>query len=67
MSSLLTAHVLLCCAGKLHLVSKSGRIEKSVECHKGAVLAGRWNHDGTALITGLLPLTSSFVLCAVCG
>lgn len=37
--------------GKLHLVSKSGRIEKSVESHKGAVLAGRWNHDGTALIT----------------
>ncbi|XP_056613594.1 intraflagellar transport protein 80 homolog isoform X1 [Triplophysa dalaica] len=37
--------------GKLHLVSKSGRIEKSIECHKGAVLAGRWNQDGTALIT----------------
>ncbi|XP_051966276.1 intraflagellar transport protein 80 homolog isoform X2 [Xyrauchen texanus] len=37
--------------GKLHLLSKSGRIEKSVEAHKGAVLAGRWNHDGTALIT----------------
>lgn len=29
-----------------------GRIEKSVEAHKGAVLAGRWNYDGTALITG---------------
>ncbi|XP_070685192.1 intraflagellar transport protein 80 homolog [Pempheris klunzingeri] len=28
-----------------------GRIEKSVEAHKGAVLAGRWNYDGTALIT----------------
>ncbi|GLD53330.1 intraflagellar transport protein 80 homolog isoform X3 [Lates japonicus] len=25
-----------------------GRIEKSVEAHKGAVLAGRWNYDGTA-------------------
>lgn len=37
--------------GKLHLVSKSGRIEKSVEAHRGAVLAGRWNYDGTALIT----------------
>ncbi|CAB1347800.1 unnamed protein product [Coregonus sp. 'balchen'] len=34
-----------------HLVSKTGRIEKSVEAHKGAVLAGRWNYDGTALIT----------------
>lgn len=29
-----------------------GRIEKSVEAHKGAVLAGKWNFDGTALITG---------------
>ncbi|CAL8375185.1 unnamed protein product [Gadus morhua 'NCC'] len=37
--------------GKFHLASKSGRIEKSVEAHKGAVLAGRWNYDGTALIT----------------
>ncbi|XP_026225134.1 intraflagellar transport protein 80 homolog [Anabas testudineus] len=37
--------------GKFHLVSKTGRIEKSVEAHKGAVLAGRWNYDGTALIT----------------
>ncbi|XP_030007718.1 intraflagellar transport protein 80 homolog [Sphaeramia orbicularis] len=37
--------------GKFHLASKVGRIEKSVEAHKGAVLAGRWNYDGTALIT----------------
>lgn len=37
--------------GKFHLVSKLGRIEKSVEAHKGAVLAGRWNYDGTALTT----------------
>uniref|UniRef100_A0A3Q3BNH0 Intraflagellar transport 80 homolog (Chlamydomonas) n=1 Tax=Kryptolebias marmoratus TaxID=37003 RepID=A0A3Q3BNH0_KRYMA len=37
--------------GKFHLVSKMGRIEKSVDAHKGAVLAGRWNYDGTALIT----------------
>ncbi|XP_071377336.1 intraflagellar transport protein 80 homolog [Centroberyx affinis] len=37
--------------GKFHLASKTGRIEKSVEAHKGAVLAGRWNYDGTALIT----------------
>lgn len=38
--------------GKFHLASKAGRIEKSVEAHKGAVLAGRWNFDGTALVTG---------------
>ncbi|XP_034085261.1 intraflagellar transport protein 80 homolog isoform X3 [Gymnodraco acuticeps] len=37
--------------GKFHLTSKIGRVEKSVEAHKGAVLAGRWNYDGTALIT----------------
>lgn len=37
--------------GKFHLISKMGRIEKSVDAHKGAVLAGRWNYDGTALIT----------------
>uniref|UniRef100_A0A672GGX2 Uncharacterized protein n=1 Tax=Salarias fasciatus TaxID=181472 RepID=A0A672GGX2_SALFA len=37
--------------GKFHLVSKMGRIEKSVEAHKGAVLAGKWTYDGTALIT----------------
>lgn len=37
--------------GKFHLAAKTGRIEKSVEAHKGAVLAGRWNYDGTALIT----------------
>ncbi|XP_065832392.1 uncharacterized protein [Oscarella lobularis] len=33
------------------LISKSGRVEKSVEAHRGAVLMGRWSHDGTALVT----------------
>ncbi|XP_044147988.1 intraflagellar transport protein 80 homolog [Bufo gargarizans] len=37
--------------GKFHLISKLGRIEKSVEAHSGAVLAGHWNFDGTALVT----------------
>ena len=45
--------------GKFHLVSKTGRIEKSVEAHRGAVLAGRWNYDGTALITGGAWLTTT--------
>ncbi|XP_038162299.1 intraflagellar transport protein 80 homolog [Cyprinodon tularosa] len=44
-------YVLTSTDGKFHLVSKMGRIEKSVEAHKGAVLAGRWNYDGTALLT----------------
>uniref|UniRef100_A0A2D4Q0U3 Intraflagellar transport protein 80 homolog n=1 Tax=Micrurus surinamensis TaxID=129470 RepID=A0A2D4Q0U3_MICSU len=37
--------------GKFHLISKTGRVEKSVEAHCGAVLAGRWNYEGTALLT----------------
>ncbi|XP_066476288.1 intraflagellar transport protein 80 homolog isoform X1 [Tiliqua scincoides] len=37
--------------GKFHLISKTGRVEKSVEAHCGAVLAGRWNYEGTALVT----------------
>ncbi|XP_065841132.1 intraflagellar transport protein 80 homolog [Oscarella lobularis] len=37
--------------GKFHLISKSGRVEKSVEAHRGAVLMARWSHDGTALVT----------------
>ncbi|XP_042313892.1 intraflagellar transport protein 80 homolog isoform X2 [Sceloporus undulatus] len=37
--------------GKFHLISKTGRVEKSVEAHCGAVLAGRWNNEGTALVT----------------
>lgn len=37
--------------GKFHFVSKNGRIEKSVDAHNGAVLSGRWNYDGSALIT----------------
>ncbi|XP_076095976.1 intraflagellar transport protein 80 homolog [Mytilus galloprovincialis] len=37
--------------GKIHLISKTGRVEKSIEAHKGAVLAGRWSYDGSALVT----------------
>ncbi|XP_013386357.1 intraflagellar transport protein 80 homolog isoform X2 [Lingula anatina] len=37
--------------GKYHLVSKTGRVEKSVEAHRGAVLACRWSYDGTAMVT----------------
>lgn len=39
-------------SGKFHLVNKNGRIEKSVNAHKGATLLGRWSYDGTALFTG---------------
>ncbi|XP_011861204.1 PREDICTED: intraflagellar transport protein 80 homolog isoform X2 [Vollenhovia emeryi] len=37
--------------GKYHLVNKSGRIEKSIEAHKGATTIGRWSTDGSALLT----------------
>ncbi|NXG08602.1 IFT80 protein, partial [Sakesphorus luctuosus] len=37
--------------GRFHLISKLGRVERSVEAHCGAVLGGRWNYEGTALVT----------------
>ena len=38
--------------GKLMLLSKLGRVEKSAEAHTGAVLAARWCSDCTALVSG---------------
>ncbi|KAJ8030563.1 Intraflagellar transport protein 80-like [Holothuria leucospilota] len=43
--------VLAATDGKFHLISKSGRVEKSVDAHRGAVLCGRWSYDGTAMAT----------------
>nr|CAD7260712.1 unnamed protein product [Timema shepardi] len=37
--------------GKFHLINRNGRIEKSVDAHKGAVLTGRWSFDGAGLLT----------------
>ena len=37
--------------GKFILISRSGRIEKSVEAHRGAVLCARWSPSGTDLLT----------------
>ena len=37
--------------GKMRLMSKSGRVEKIVEAHRGALTAIRWNYEGTALVT----------------
>jgi len=37
--------------GKFYLISRAGRVEKSVEAHRGAVLCVRWSYDGNALIT----------------
>lgn len=37
--------------GKFHLISQAGRLEKSIDAHKGAVLTGKWSHDSNALVT----------------
>lgn len=42
-----------CSNGSFELVSKNGRTERKVPtAHKGAVLCCKFNHDGTALMTG---------------
>ena len=46
--------------GKFHLISRSGRVEKSIDAHKGAVLSGRWSWDGSALVTGEEQLLGHF-------
>ena len=41
--------VIGCTDGSFKLVSKSGRVEKSVpDAHKGAVTALRWSNDGSS-------------------
>ncbi|KAI9202562.1 WD40-repeat-containing domain protein [Polychytrium aggregatum] len=37
--------------GKFHLCTKAGRVEKSVEAHRGALLSLKWNYEGSALVT----------------
>ncbi|KAI8802527.1 WD40-repeat-containing domain protein [Cladochytrium replicatum] len=37
--------------GKFYVLSKAGRVDKAVEAHKGALLALRWNSEGSALVT----------------
>lgn len=38
--------------GRFFLMSKNGKIEKSVDAHKGACICLRWSYDGTMLVTG---------------
>lgn len=38
--------------GKFYIINKTGRIERTVEAHKGAVLIGQWGNDGVSLLTG---------------
>ncbi|KAL5961867.1 hypothetical protein TSMEX_010180 [Taenia solium] len=37
--------------GHFHLVNKSGRVEKSVEAHRGAVLGLKWSYNGDSFAT----------------
>ncbi|KAI9009520.1 WD40-repeat-containing domain protein [Gaertneriomyces semiglobifer] len=37
--------------GKFYICTKTGRVEKGVEAHKGAVLCLRWNYEGSTLLT----------------
>jgi len=43
--------VLACVDGSFKLMSKQGRVEKSVPAHTGALTAVGWSHDGTSLAT----------------
>ncbi|KAL9641874.1 hypothetical protein ABK040_000254 [Willaertia magna] len=51
-SSTSDVFVISCSDGSFRLVSKSGRVEKTVaSAHKGAVVTVRWNYEGSALVT----------------
>ena len=40
-----------CSDGTFKIVGRGGRVEKSVEAHRGACISLRWNSDGTALVS----------------
>jgi intraflagellar transport protein 80 len=40
-----------CADGSFRLVSESGREEKKVDAHRGAVISLKWNNDGSAIAT----------------
>ena len=41
-----------CADGTFRFISRSGREEKKINAHEGAVIAVDWSHDGAALLTG---------------
>lgn len=49
--------------GKFHIMNRNGRIERTVEAHKGAVLVGQWSNDGAGLLTGKSKLNNLIKLC----
>jgi len=40
-----------CTDGTYRFISKSGREEKKIAAHEGAVILIRWSHDGSAILT----------------
>jgi len=40
-----------CTDGTFRFISRSGREEKKIAAHEGAVIVIEWSHDGTALLT----------------
>lgn len=38
--------------GKFFIMSKNGKVEKSVDAHTGACICCRWSYDGTMVVTG---------------
>lgn len=48
-------------AGKFILMSLTGRIEKTVSAHHGAVLSIRWSPTGADLLTGLYSRYSEYM------
>ncbi|XP_029346206.1 intraflagellar transport protein 80 homolog [Acyrthosiphon pisum] len=39
-------------SGKLHLMSKINKIDKTVDAHEGNATVGKWSPDGSTLLTG---------------
>jgi len=49
--------------GKFCFLNKNGRIEKTVEAHRGATICVRWSPDGSQFATGCCCLNSlAFIL-----
>ncbi|KRZ78558.1 Intraflagellar transport protein 80 -like protein [Trichinella papuae] len=45
------AFLLATAEGKIAVISKSGRVEKIVNAHNGAVLSAEWSSDGISIVT----------------
>lgn len=37
--------------GKFPIMNRSGRTERTIDAHKGAILVGQWSCDGAGLLT----------------